>query len=374
MERENDRIKLSDVPFKSSNPGTYNKDFGAKKDELRAGGFPTEKTNEFIRSHITEKSIAKILKNIEPDTILLSMPVKQSSEVKNALPGLYAKQLSSELGNTHIDLSDYLKIRQDQSARNAYTASNRSTNYFNIGFKNKEKENNLKDKLYGKSILLVDDVLTTGETMVSMATFLKLEVSNLEVKGGHAMAAVSTRTPTQRDIERVNEKLLDRLPYDIDPREVRRSVEEALSKFTRKKLMRFEINLKTPEGAQMQFNNMQQDISKVQDSLKESLAANLFRYPLDKKEMKVLLNAKAEKLDTSFALRALLQHYPNAQFAMDDAGMHRLYSDNTKKQQLSVSGRPNASQADAITAAVKFIQHNAQEISNKQQRQNNRSI
>ena len=374
MERENDRIKLTDVPFKSSNPGTYNKDFGAGKDELRKEGFPTEKTNEFIQSHITEKSISKIKKNIDSDTILLSMPVKQNSEVKNVIPSLYAKQLSSELGNTHIDLSDYLKIRQEESARNSYTASNRSNNYFNIGFESKEKENSLKDKLFGKSILLVDDVLTTGETMVSMATFLKLEVQNLDVKGGHAMAAVSTRTPTQRDIERVNEKLLDRLPHDIDPREVRKSVEESLSKFTRKKLMRFEINLKTPEGAQMQFSNMLQDISKIQDSLKESLASNLFRYPLDKKETKVLLNAKAENLDTTFALRALLQHYPKAQFATDEKGMHRLYSDHTKQQQLSVSGRPHTSQADAITAAIKFIQHNAQEISNKQQIQNKRSL
>lgn len=367
---EQSRIALADVAFKSSTASTYNKDFGKGKSELRAEGFPIEKTKHFIDSYITEKSLAKIKKNIDDETILVSMPVKQANKQENIIPRLYAQELSKRTGNQTIDLSDFLKVRQQESARSSYGSLERSSNHFNIGFKDNEREAELKSKLHGKSILLIDDVLTTGETAVTMATYLKMEIKELDVKGANALVAVDNRKPTQRDLERVAEKLSAQLAPTINQEQMRLDVQAAIAPFTRKKLMRFEISIKSPEGAEQQYSNMVNDISKIQESLKESFASNLFRYPLDKIEMAVLHSSKAENLNNTFALRALLQHYPEATFTKDRAGLVRLYTDTSKTEQLSTSKTGNTNEAAAITEAIKVIQNNARDISQNRTKDN----
>ncbi len=273
------KIKLANISFKSSVAGSYKKDFGKTKDSLRAQDFPLARTSRFIDRNITEKLLKKIEENSTPETILVNIPSKQGAKATNIIPNLYAAALSEKTGKPHLDLNDCLEISQYNSARGSYSSMERSEDYFNIGFKSERKLQQLVERLSGRKVLLVDDVLTTGETLVAMATFLKNTVPGIRIEGGNAMAAVDIRKPTSRDLDRVSEKLKLQLDPGTDPMVIRETVENALSNFTRKKLMRFETGMKTSEGARRQYRTMQADIMKIQSSLRESLAGNQWRYP-----------------------------------------------------------------------------------------------
>lgn len=349
------KIKLEKLEFRSSTEGSYKKDFGVGKDALRQEGFPAGKTNDFIDSRITDKSIKKFNKHTSADTVLLSLPTKEGKKAENIIPKLYAKQMAERTGRTAIDLSDYLKVRQNDSARGSYTSSDRSENYFNIAFKSEQKRAELNDRVKDKKVLFVDDVLTTGETMVAMATYLKNKLPNLQIEGGNALAAVDIRTPTPRDMDRVTEKLQKHLDPSISRQEIRQTVKDSFSTFTRKKLMRFEMGIKNPEIAQKQYNTMHADNGKMQTSLKESLSGNLLRYPLDKGEKQQLAKLAPEQLEQSLKSRALLEHYPKAAFTKDIEGGVRLFADASKKEQLSLTGGSSKNEVQAITKAIGYI-------------------
>ena len=243
---DNRKLKLQPVSFKSSQPGSYKKDFGESKDALRQQGFPTKETERFIESRISDKSLTKLAKNISPSTILVSLPTKEGKKAENIIPRLYAKALSERLGKEHVDLSDYISVRQNASARTSYSAKDRSENFFNIGFKNEATNLALGNKIGKANILLIDDVLTTGETMVAMATFLKYKFPETTIQGGNAMAAVDVRTPTPRDLDRVAEKLSSQLDPRISTNTIKQTLVDALLPFTRKKLMLDILMMLTP--------------------------------------------------------------------------------------------------------------------------------
>ncbi len=350
-----DKIPLSPVSFKSTMSGTYKKGFGEIKQQLKAANFPISKTHGFVASLLTEKSLNKLNKHIDSNTIFLAMPKKHGANIPNIIPKIYAEQLSAKTGNKHLDLSNYLEFRQATSARKAYTAQSRAKLFFNIAFKSPSHKADFIKQLEGKNAMLVDDVLTTGETFVAMATYLKQKHPKLDIKGANALVAVDNRTPTPRDIQRVATKLIDVLPRDSNLKHIETTVVKSTALFTRKKLMRFELGIKTPEGALQQFRNMKDDIAKMQISLSESIAGSLIRYPLNQKELAVIKDTPTAELSTETQTRLLHQFYPNAVFSKAEGNAFRLFSNPDKTKELS-NGVDYKSPVDALRSAIPNIQ------------------
>ncbi|NJB38118.1 phosphoribosyltransferase [Croceivirga sp. JEA036] len=265
------RIKLAHIDYKSSLQGSYDKTFGKTKDRLRLKRFPEPDTTDFIKERMVPKLLERVQRTLTKDTILVCMPRKEGKLAPNVLPIKYTKLLSDIHNIPHIDLSDYLRVIQERSARGSYSAGERADNPFRISFNDTDTKQELLDKLSNKKILLVDDVITTGETSVVMATFLKETVPNIEIQGAHALAVVNNSGPTPRDIMRITEKLNAHLPK-IDPNRIREDVHLALGSFTRKKAMRFEIGIKDLATAIMKYYDIKKDISKIQNGLGTSIS------------------------------------------------------------------------------------------------------
>lgn len=362
------RIPISEVDFKSNTTGTYNKDFGKEKDQLREKGFPIMETKAFIARSITEKMLAKFHKTIPQNSLLLSMPVKSTSKVPNIIPRLYAEILSNKTGRQTMDLTDYMKVRQESTARGSHTSGSRSENHFNISFLSPKKQTALFDRLSEQPNVLIDDVLTTGETMVAMASYLKANVPNADIVHGHTLAAVDIRKPTVRDITRISEKLADNLPVEMDMAYIINTVKDALSNFTRKKLMRFELKANTPGGAKVQFKNLRKEVDKMQNSLMESLSGNLHRYPLDKQEIQLLKNKNVDLVPQSLLERAIMDFYPDAAISETKGGAVKIFKDNTMQEELSISGKINKDIGEAVRRAGEFIKSNHLNIDNNRNR------
>lgn len=270
----NQRIKLADIDYRSSLQGSYDKSFGKSKDRLRLQGFPEPDTTDFIKERMVPKLLERIEKTLTKDTILVCMPRKENKLHPNTLPVKYAKLLSDIHKVPHIDLSDYLVVTQERSARGSYSAGQRADNPFRISYKDTDSMRALLDKLSNRKILLVDDVITTGETSVVMGTFLKETVPDIEIQGAHALAVVNSSGPTPRDIMRITEKLHAHLPK-LDPNRIREDVHSALDGFTRKKAMRFEIGIKDPATAKLKYYDIKKDIGKIQGGLNSSISEPL---------------------------------------------------------------------------------------------------
>ena len=357
-------IELFKISFKSNQPGSYNKGLGKLKDQLRAKGFPVGPTNELIKKGLDDKTLERLRRTIDKDALLLSMPIKLSDKEDNIMPRIYANQLSDKLGNQALDLTEYLKVRQDSTARSGYSSTERAMNFFNIGYRYNDSKEQLVDALKGKQALLVDDVLTTGETMVAMATFLKYEIGELDIIGGHAIAAVDNRTPTPRDIARLTEKLLDNLPIDTDAAFVENIVRKSLGPFTRKKLMRFELYANTPEGAEKQLDAMIQDSYKMESSIGESLSGELYRFRLDELEVDKIKNTPLDQIHPSLAERAIMDYFPEAVFIKSENGNIKLFSDKSQNTELSLTGDPAKNMNEVLLNAIDFMRHNNFSLTN----------
>ena len=360
-----EHIPLSEVSFKSNTTGTYDKEFGKKKDELREQGFPEKETRDFVESLLTDKVVKKFEKNTPNDSLLLSMPIKSGSTTPNTMPRMVAEILAEKTGRKHIDLSDYLNVRQEKTARKTHSSTARSENHFNISFKHPEKELELRFLLRKQPNILVDDVLTTGETMVGMATYLNWKIADADIEKGHALVSVDNRTPTVRDITRLSEKLADNLPPGTNRISIMNTVHEALSNFTRKKLMRFEIKSNTPEGAKEQYNSLQKEVEKMQNSLVESFAGNLFRYPLDNNEIEMMKETSVIVLPQSIMERAIMDFYPDAKISESADGSFRIFKDDAMKEELSLTGQKNMDLEEAVRNAGEYIQVNNLNVSIK---------
>lgn len=360
-----EHIPLSRVSFKSNTAGTYTKDFGKNKDELRSKGFPEKETRDLIDGILTDKVVKKFQKNTSNNSLLLSMPIKGNSNVPNTIPNVVAQVLAEKSGREHLNLSEYLDVRQEKTARKSHSSSTRSENHFNIAFKNPDKEFELRLQLRKQPNILIDDVLTTGETMVAMATYLNWKISDANIENGHALVSVDTRTPTPRDITRLSEKLADNLPPGTNKIEIMNTVDQALSNFTRKKLMRFEIDANTPEGAQQQYENLKNEINKMQSSLLESFSGNLYRYPLDNDEIDMLKNTSVIVLPQSLMERAIMDYFPDAKISEAADGSFQIFKDVDMNEELSLTGHKNMDLQEAVRNAGQYIQANILNVSLK---------
>ncbi|MDE3744004.1 phosphoribosyltransferase [Maribacter polysaccharolyticus] len=359
-------IQLTPVSFKSSLSGTYNKAIGKQKDELRSLGFPQKKTNNFIRKSLSDKLLDKFKKNTTKETLIVSLPSKKGEKAMNVLPSEYAKILSEKTGLKHVDLNDYMNVRQEQSSRSAYSAQERSTNHFNITFKGNEQRDSLNKILSNKPIILVDDVITTGETLVATATILKMSFPKTEVIGGHALFAVDTRTPTNRDIQRLTEKLEAQMDPSIQRKSIANLVTEALSNFTRKKMMRFELGTKNEIEAKQQFKNLRSDIDKFKTSIRESIDGNLFRYKLDNQEIRKMKESPVEYLSPQLKSRAILQYYPEAKITNTKDGSVHIFSDPSLTKEISDGKGKPMNENSAINSAIEHIKENRLKTSHEQ--------
>ena len=288
------------------------------------------------------------------------------------LPREYAKILSEKTGLQHIDLNQYMKVRAENTSRSSYDSSNQSNNHFNIHFKSQEAKSELSKALGNRPVLLVDDVITTGETLVATATILSINIPSINIIGGNALFAVETRTPTVRDLQRLADKLSNHIDPSITPQQLRQTIETAFSKFTRKKSMRYEIGTRIPEKAKQQYENIVKDISKMKTSIKESINGNLSRYNLDREELNIVREAPIGTLDQALRNRTVMTFYPDAKLGRTQEGNYKLFKDESLKNEISDPNRTHSSREQAVASAVERIQQN--QLSQEKSVQQNSSI
>ena len=72
-----------------------------------------------------------------------------------------------------MDLNDFILYNQKERSRSTYNIERRSMNDFSYNFKSQGKYEDFKMLTKYKDLVLVADVITTGETVAHLATYLR---------------------------------------------------------------------------------------------------------------------------------------------------------------------------------------------------------
>ena len=164
------------------------KELKAVKEALRAEGYPIEKSREFIRSLVKAVDLPK-------NAVLIPAP---STTGTNILPLLICQELAKKR-NIPI-IHDLLSAMNETKAANK-GGIGKLRDPVRIGMIRDPEE------LRGKTVYVVDDVVTTGETTDAMRECLA-------TKGVYASGVICAgqseqRIATATDLKRITEKLGD---------------------------------------------------------------------------------------------------------------------------------------------------------------------
>ncbi|KKK78595.1 hypothetical protein LCGC14_2842010, partial [marine sediment metagenome] len=202
--------------------------------------------------------------------ILVSAPFTSKEGPKNKIPEHYADELAKRLNLSVVHLSDYIKFVQDKSSRKTYNVEERAVNDFSFEFKDPAKEATLKKILSNKDVILIDDVITTGETLSHLSAYLHKRLGS-KIKEGHALVAVGNSRPSDRDMQRFSGKIVEQIGNKYSNREILSRTMDYFEPYTRLKMARFERMIVSPETAMSVLNTMDQDKQRIDINLLKSI-------------------------------------------------------------------------------------------------------
>lgn len=264
-------MKMEDVDFLVHRTNTYSKEFGNQKAQLKEKGYEKEATAQFLREHIKTENLSALAASLRSNTLLASVPTAKRAGAVNAIPKAYASYIGKETKSHVLDLNDFMEYEKQQSSRSSYTAASMAKNAFSFKFLDNRKLALFKQITKGKEVIIVDDVITTGETMVHLGTYLKQKVPELNLRGGTSLVSNSIRKPTLRDVMRFSEKLAKLTNHQFPLVELHRIVGEQFGPYTRLKMARFERGVKDPASAFKAIETIKLDNERVQFHLRKSI-------------------------------------------------------------------------------------------------------
>lgn len=264
-------MKIEPISYSTNTQSGRVKDFTEDKDLLRASNFPSHGIKKLISSYLHATNLAKLSEVITDRSILVSAPFSTQEGPKNTIPEIYAEELAKKLKTPVISLNDYIRFEQDKSSRKSYNVQQRIGNDFSFEFKNPSREELLKGLTHNKEVVLIDDVITTGETLSHLSTYLNKRIG-AKIRFGHALVAVSNSRPSDREMQRFSGKIVDQIGNKYSMREIFSRTIEYFEPYTHLKMVAFERMIVSPETAISVLNSMDQDKRRIDRNLQQSIA------------------------------------------------------------------------------------------------------
>lgn len=277
-------MKTDPLSYNTNTQSSQVKDFAREKDALRASNFADRAVEQVVLTYVEEKNIRRLSKVISERSILLSAPFSSKEGPKNTIPEYYAHELAKRLKLPVVSLNDYIRFDQNESSRKTYNVEERAVNDFLFQFKDSAKEERLKTIIFNKDVILIDDVITTGETLSHLSTYLNKRLG-AKITEGHALVAVANSRPSDRDMQRFSEKIMEKIGNRYSMREILSRTMSYFEPYTRLKMVRFERMIVNPETAMSVLNTMDQDKQRIHKNLQKSIELPAGRSMLKDKDL-----------------------------------------------------------------------------------------
>lgn len=263
-------MEIHKLSYQANPYDTSLKEFNNYKEDLKKGDFTSKKAMEVINKFVTKEHYKSLDKIVNDNTIFVCVPYNESKEFKNSLPKLYAQTLSEKYNKPSLDLNDFILYNQKESSRSTYNIERRSMNDFSYNFKSQGKYEDFKMLTKYKDLVLVADVITTGETVAHLATYLR-EKADINIAHVHALVTAINRNPSDRDMNRLAQKIQGYTNDNYSMKEIMDKVHYNFSPYTHLKLARYERSVNDPASAMRAFNTMSIDSARVESSIQLSI-------------------------------------------------------------------------------------------------------
>lgn len=221
---------MPDYPFITP-PTGGSREFKILKEDLKQKGYPLKGTRQLVDQHYQE--VFKPLHSTLSNSILVKVP---SGSGENKIVDLLANQIALNTNSEILNPEAFTKLHTGQAKANL-DPSKRADNPIhyqpNAKFDFKPYE--------GKKAFIVDDVLSTGESTVRLAQ--AMEAVGMKVEGIAALVTVEQRKPSNRDFQRVGDKLS--MVTKDSKNTLQQDLKTAFGPYNRQRLNRFERGLTT---------------------------------------------------------------------------------------------------------------------------------
>lgn len=211
-------------------------EFKAEKLRIKELGYPADEVTKLVNAHI--EPLFKKINDIPQNAILITPP---SGSSKNKIPEFICSTLNylrPDLGYlTDTDLS--FKLLTTTEAKTCMTLDKRNSNPFKYDIDQNHLEE-LKEIVGNRKLVIVDDVIGSGETSVKFQKLL--QSLGLEVAALFNLKSASIIYCSERDVERLSEKIhrvIPKVPLDAITNEVK----TVFWDYTNQKLNRLERRL-----------------------------------------------------------------------------------------------------------------------------------
>ena len=208
----------------------------ARKKELSQAGYPMSATAQ-LAQELYEKSKTQLSKIPDGAAVI----VMGSTTGKNTIPYLLAKQLQGDKPSVTLynTMGKYVALpshRGEGKHKTNYQDRLTDQRSYHI-YQGPELEKLKKEP----KVVILDDVISTGESSVVLKK--QLEKQGVKVQSLVAPLVASRTMSTERDIERLTDRLLKDKPEKLNERDFRQDIKTYFEGFPRRKLTSFETDL-----------------------------------------------------------------------------------------------------------------------------------
>ncbi|WP_075090731.1 phosphoribosyltransferase [Verrucomicrobium spinosum] len=158
----------------------------------------------FVDQFYKKAAYEAIMKDLRGDVVFLAMP---SSSERNRIPVYLAQRLKEDFGGIVVNGSaHFYRANREESKKNTTYLAKMAMQDFEVS------DPSWKDQLKGKRVVLVDDIITTGDSLDSIAQKLKSE--GVEVEKVVSLVAHNSGRGIHQDtveklMKQINSKLAD---------------------------------------------------------------------------------------------------------------------------------------------------------------------
>lgn len=262
-------VEIKELSYKTNPKEQDYKKFVESVEQLKTADFSSNAERTIIDQFFDQKHFEKLNKRVEKNTLFLSTPSE-----KNRLPQYYGQHLADKFNTTHLDLNRYISLEKNSKPSEMYNKGSQVKDSFSYEFKNTKALFELKELTKNKDVILVDDVLTTGEKPAHLATFLK-ERAGIDINNVDALVAKNQSKTKDQDIQRFSKKMAGFIGRDVSEKNLLSEGFKHFAPYTRLKLEGFEKGVKDEISATRALNVMKINNEKIHKSLEKSISREI---------------------------------------------------------------------------------------------------